>query len=80
MIRSKTIFSSNQSGRRTLGQLLAERVIEFFRPMRERRRELAASPDHVEKVLAAGVAKVRPILEATMAEVRAAVGIGPRGR
>jgi tryptophanyl-tRNA synthetase len=61
-------------------QLLAERVIEFFRPMRERRRELAASPDHVEKVLAAGVAKVRPILEATMAEVRAAVGIGPRGR
>jgi tryptophanyl-tRNA synthetase len=57
-------------------QLLAERIIERFRPLRERRAELAASPDHVEEVLAAGAAKVRPIVEATMAEVRAAVGIG----
>jgi tryptophanyl-tRNA synthetase len=59
-------------------QLLAERMIEFFRPMRERRAELAANPDVVEQVLAAGAEKVRPILESTMAEVRAAVGIGPR--
>ena len=48
-------------------------------PMREKRMELAADPDVVERVLAAGAAKVRPILEATLAEVRAAVGIGPRG-
>ena len=60
-------------------QLLAERIIEFFRPMRERRLELAANPDHVEAVLARGAEKVRPILEATMAEVREAVGIA-RGR
>jgi tryptophanyl-tRNA synthetase len=59
-------------------QLLAERIIEFFRPMRERRQQLAADPAVVEETLAAGAAKVRPILEATMAEVRAAVGIGPR--
>ena len=58
-------------------ELLAERIIERFRPMRERRRELAADPGHVERVLAAGAAKVRPILEATMSEVRAATGIGP---
>jgi tryptophanyl-tRNA synthetase len=57
-------------------ELLAERIIERFRPMRERRQELAADPDHVERVLAAGAAKVRPILEATMSEVRAATGIG----
>jgi tryptophanyl-tRNA synthetase len=62
-------------------QLLAERIIEFFRPMRARREELAADPGHVERVLAAGVAKVRPILEATMDEVRTATGIGrPRAR
>ena len=61
-------------------RLLAERIIEFFRPMREKRLELAAAPDHVERVLAAGVEKVRPIVDATMAEVREAVGIGrPRG-
>jgi tryptophanyl-tRNA synthetase len=59
-------------------QLLAERIIEFFRPMREKRNQLAAHPDHVEEVLAAGAGKVRPILESTMREVREAVGIGPR--
>ena len=59
-------------------ELLADRIIEFFRPMREKRMELAADPDVVERVLAAGAAKVRPILEATLAEVRAATGIGPQ--
>jgi tryptophanyl-tRNA synthetase len=59
-------------------QLLAERIIRFFEPMREKRAELAARPGLVEEVLAAGRAKVRPILEETMAEVREAVGIGPR--
>lgn len=56
--------------------LLTERIIERFRPMRELRERLAADPGHVEQVLAAGAAKVRPILERTMAEVRAAVGLG----
>jgi tryptophanyl-tRNA synthetase len=58
-------------------QLLAERIIEFFRPMREKRRQLAADAAIVEETLAAGAAKVRPLLEATMGEVRAAVGVGP---
>jgi tryptophanyl-tRNA synthetase len=60
--------------------LLAERIIEHFRPMRERRLQLAADPAVVEDTLAAGAAKVRPILEATMADVRAAVGVGPMER
>ena len=60
-------------------KLLAERIIERFRPMRERREQLAADPSHVERVLAAGAAKVRPILEATMDEVRGATGIGRVG-
>ncbi|HUH17131.1 MAG TPA: tryptophan--tRNA ligase [Methylomirabilota bacterium] len=59
-------------------QLLAERIIEFFRPMREERLRLAADPAVVEDTLAAGARKVRPIIDATMTEVREAVGIGPR--
>jgi tryptophanyl-tRNA synthetase len=59
-------------------QLLADRIVEHFRPMRELRERLAADPGVVEETLAAGAAKVRPILEQTMREVRAAVGIGPR--
>lgn len=60
-------------------RLLAERIIEFFRPMREERARLAGDPAVVEETLAAGAAAVRPIVDATMAEVRAAVGIGPAG-
>ncbi len=59
-------------------QLLAERIIAFFAPMRERRAELASTPGVVEEVLAAGAAKVQPILVETMRQVRDAVGIGPR--
>ena len=58
--------------------LLAERIIEFFRPMREQRARLAADPAVVEETLAAGAEAVRPIVDATMAEVRVAAGIGPR--
>jgi len=61
-------------------RLLAERIIEFFRPMRERRAELAADASVVEETLARGAERVRPILEATVDEVRAAVGIGPQRR
>ncbi|MGH2462048.1 MAG: tryptophan--tRNA ligase [Candidatus Limnocylindria bacterium] len=62
-------------------QLLAERLVEFFRPMREKRAQMAADPDLVEAVLSAGADKVRPLLEATRAEVQEAVGTGrPRRR
>jgi len=60
-------------------QLLADRLVEFFRPMREKRAQMAADPDLVEAVLSAGAEKVRPILEATRAEVLEAVGIGRAG-
>jgi len=58
-------------------QLLAERIIEFFAPMRAERARLAADPAVVEDTLAAGAEKVRPILAATLGEVHDAVGIGP---
>jgi tryptophanyl-tRNA synthetase len=60
-------------------RLLAERIIEFFRPMREKRIQLARDVGVVEETLAAGAAHVRPIIEATMREVRSAVGTGPGG-
>ena len=59
-------------------QLLAERIIEFFRPMREKRIQLARDDRVVEETLAIGAARVQPIVDATMREVRAAVGTGSR--
>lgn len=58
-------------------QLLAERIIEFFHPMRVKRRKLANEPDRIEAVLDVGARRVRSIAVETMQQVREAVGIGP---
>jgi tryptophanyl-tRNA synthetase len=52
---------------------LADRVIEHFRPFRERRAELAADPGYVESTLAEGAEKARPVMRETLAAVRAAM-------
>jgi len=54
-------------------RLLAERLIETFRPFREARSEL--SPETVMKVLDEGSKNARDVARQTMAEVRQAVGL-----
>lgn len=54
-------------------KLLAERIIETFRPFREVRAEL--SPEQVTKILDEGSIKARDLARLTMAEVRQAVGL-----
>ena len=56
-------------------QELFEIFMEYFKPMRERRVELEADPGYVESVLANGAAKAAETADATMREVRAAVGL-----
>ncbi len=52
---------------------LADRIVAYFADFRERREELEHRPGLVEEVLAAGAAKVRPIVEETMKAVRDAM-------
>src|SRR6266581_2697863 len=54
-------------------KLLADRLIEVFRPFREVRAEL--SPDMVNAILDDGSEKAREVALRTMAEVRRAVGL-----
>jgi tryptophanyl-tRNA synthetase len=54
-------------------QNLADRVVEYYRPFRERRAELEAQPGLVERVLADGAARVRPVVEDSMKSVRSAM-------
>ncbi len=56
-------------------RLLAERIIEHYAPARERYRELIAQPGQVDRVLAQGAERIRPIAEATMTEVREKMGL-----
>jgi tryptophanyl-tRNA synthetase len=52
---------------------LADRLIEHFRPYRERRAELEGEKDLPLEVLAAGRDKARPIAQQTVSAVRAAM-------
>jgi tryptophanyl-tRNA synthetase len=54
-------------------QNLADRVVEYYRPFRERRAELEARPGLVQQVLDDGAAKVRPVVDDTMKAVRSAM-------
>lgn len=52
---------------------LADRIVGYYRDFRERREELEHRAGLVEEVLAAGAAKVRPVVEETMKAVRDAM-------
>jgi len=56
-------------------KLLAERIIRHYAPARERYLELLASPRALDDVLAEGAERIRPIAEATMAEVHERMGL-----
>ena len=56
-------------------KLLAERMIELFRPFRETRAEL--TPDKVASILDEGSETARDVARRTMVEVRQAVGLPP---
>ena len=56
---------------------VAEAVVEFLAPVRERYEELRPDEDALESALEAGAEKAREIASETLAEVRSAIGIGP---
>jgi tryptophanyl-tRNA synthetase len=56
---------------------VAQAVVEYLTPVRERYEELRPDEEALEDALAAGAEKARAIATETLAEVRAAMGIGP---
>lgn len=55
---------------------LAEAIEKELTPIRERREELEAKPDYVEKVMAEGAEKARAVASATVSEVKSKMGLG----
>jgi tryptophanyl-tRNA synthetase len=55
---------------------VAEAVVEHLRPVRERYAQLRADEAALEEVLALGAGKAREIAAATVADVRARMGVG----
>ncbi len=62
-------------GAAALKRVVTEAVNERFAPVRARRAELAADTEYARRVLRDGCARGRAIAQATLAEVRAAMGM-----
>jgi tryptophanyl-tRNA synthetase len=63
-------------------QAVADAVVEYLAPVRERYHELRADAPQLERVLEAGAEKARAIAAETLRDVRSAMGVGavrPRG-
>ena len=57
---------------------MAEATVELLAPVRERYAELRPDEAALESALAAGAEKARAIASPDVADVREAMGIGPR--
>jgi len=67
------------SGYGDFKQAVAEEVVGFLEPTRERYAELRSDEAGLERVLEAGAEKARAICSPIVAEVRDAMGVGPSG-
>jgi tryptophanyl-tRNA synthetase len=68
-------FDGSQYG--PFKQAVADAVTEYLAPVRERYQELRADEGELERILAAGAGKARAIAADTLADTRAAMGVGP---
>lgn len=55
---------------------LAEVIIEKIRPLQSRHRKLMADPEQIDRLLAQGASRIRPIAEETLAVVKDRIGLG----
>jgi tryptophanyl-tRNA synthetase len=55
---------------------VAEAVVEYLAPVRERYRELRGDEDELERILAGGARRARVIAADTLVDVRARMGVG----
>ncbi len=55
---------------------LAELMIDYFKPFRQKRTELENNIDYVKKVLADGASRAKAVATKTLAKVREAMGLG----
>ncbi len=65
------------SGYGAFKQAVADEVVAYLAPVRERYQQLRVDESELEATLAAGAEKARAIISPTMVDVRAAMGVGP---
>jgi tryptophanyl-tRNA synthetase len=69
--------SFNGSGYGAFKQAVADAVVEYLAPVRERYQVLRADEAELERILAVGAEKAHAIASETLVDVREAMGVGP---
>jgi tryptophanyl-tRNA synthetase len=64
------------SGYGAFKQAVADAVVDYLAPTRERYRELRTDEGELERILATGADNAREIISGTLVDVRAAMGVG----
>lgn len=57
---------------------MAELLIEYFAPYRQKRQQLGENPGYVKEVLSDGVRRARAVASQILSKVRDAVGLGAK--
>ena len=65
------------SGYGAFKQAVADAVVEYLAPVRERYQDLRADEPALERTLAEGAEKARAIASGVLLDVRRAMGVGP---
>ena len=58
---------------------VAEVVIEYLRPVRERTQELLTDPSHLQRILKSGAEKAASVAGSTLAKTYESIGLVPKG-
>jgi tryptophanyl-tRNA synthetase len=74
-VQIETEFAESRYG--DFKTAVAEAVVEYLSPVRERYDELRSDEAELERILATGAGKARAIAADTLADVRDAMGVGP---
>ncbi|MHC4148648.1 MAG: tryptophan--tRNA ligase, partial [Planctomycetota bacterium] len=69
-------YRSGGMGYGEVKKRLAELMIDYFKPFREKRAELENNIDYVKEVLANGAERARTVAAKTLTDVRKVVGVG----
>lgn len=69
-------YRSSGMGYSEAKKRLAELLIDYFKPFRQKRTELENNVDYVKEVLAHGAERAKAVAVRTLTEVRKAVGLG----
>ncbi|MFA6601855.1 MAG: tryptophan--tRNA ligase [Candidatus Paceibacterota bacterium] len=74
-VELKSFYGENSGKYKVLKEALIEEIDAFIKPLREKRKELAKSPEKIEEILKAGVIAANDVASKKLIEVKGKIGV-----